>query len=78
MHEEEKRLRNEFRTLMKRAQKTDDQEDRRFAMEFTGDELPAEVARRQTRLATTQPAKARLEANKREADRKRSRHEHDD
>jgi hypothetical protein len=78
MQEEEKRLRKEIRSLTKRAQKVDDQEDRRHGRESTGQELPAEVARRQTRLATIQAAKARLEARQREADRERGRHEDDD
>jgi len=77
MQQEEKRLRKEIRSLTKRAQKTDEQEDRRFGAAFTGDELPAEVARRQTRLATIQAAKSRLEARQREADRERGRHEDD-
>ena len=78
MQEEEKRLRQEIRSLTKRAQKVDDQEDRRHGRESTGQELPAEVARRQTRLATIRAAKARLEARQREADRERGRHEDDD
>lgn len=78
MQDEEKRLRKEIQSLTKRAQKTDDQEDRRYGQEFTGQELPAEVARRQTRLATIQAAKARLEARQREADRERGRHQDDD
>ena len=78
MQDEEKRLRKEIQSLTKRAQKTDDQEDRRYGKELTGEELPAEVARRQTRLATIQAAKARLEARQREADGERGRHEDDD
>jgi transposase len=78
MQEEEKRLRKEIQSLTKRAQKTDDQEDRRHGEEFTGQELPAEVARRQTRLATIKAAKARLEARQCAADRERGRHENDD
>ncbi len=78
MQDEEKRLRKEIRSLTKRAQQTDDQEDRRHGQDLTGDELPAEVARRQTRLVTIQAAKARLEARQREADHERGRHEDDD
>jgi len=78
MQVDEKRLRKEIRSLTKRAEQTDDQEDRHYGQDLTGDELPAEVARRQTRLATIQAAKARLEARQREADRQRGRHEDDD
>ncbi len=78
MQEEEKRLLKEIRSLTKRAQRVDDQEDRRHGRESTGQELPAEVARRRTRLATIQAAKARLEARQREADRARGRHDDDD
>jgi len=77
MQETEKRLRNEIRSLTRRAQKVDDEEDRRHGPDCTGDELPAEISRRQTRLATIQAAKARLEARQREADRARGRHEND-
>ena len=78
MQETEKRLRKEIRSLTRRAQKIDDQEDRRHGPDCTGDEIPEEIARRQTRLATIQAAKARLEARQREADRQRGRHEDDD
>ena len=78
MQETEKRLRKEIRLLTRRAQKVDNQEDRRHGPDCTGDELPEEISRRRTRLATIQAAKARLEARQREADRERGRHEDDD
>ena len=78
MQETEKRLRKEIRSLTRRAQKLDDKEDRQHGPDCTGDELPEEISRRQTRLTTIQAAKARLEARQREADRDRGRHEDDD
>jgi len=73
MKEEEKRLRKEIRALMARAQKADDQEDKRYGKNRRGDELPAELARREDRLRTIQAARQRLEARQREADREQGR-----
>ncbi len=78
MQAQEKRLLKEIRGLTRRARKLDEQEDRKFGRERTGDELPEEIARRRDRLATIQAAKARLEARQREADRARGRSEDDD
>lgn len=78
MQEEEKRLRKEIRGLTRRARKLDEQEDRKFGLERTGDELPEKMARRHDRLATIRAAKARLEERQREADRARGRSEDDD
>lgn len=78
MQQEEARLRKEIRSLTKRAEKTDAQEDQRFGPEFTGDELPAEVSRRESRLAVIRAAKERLESRQRSSDRERGRHEDDD
>lgn len=73
MKEEEKRLRKEIRELMAKAKKTDDQEDKRYGKDRRGDELPAELARREDRLRTIRAARKRLEARQREADRKKGR-----
>ncbi len=78
MQKEEKRLREEIRTLTRRARKTDEREDRKLGRDRTGEELPEEISRRRGRLATIQAAKARLEARQRDADRERGRHEDDD
>jgi transposase len=78
MQAQEKRLLKEIRGLTRRARKLDEQEDRKFGRERTGDELPEEIARRRDRLATIQAAKARLEGRQREADRARGRSEDDD
>ena len=73
MKEEEKRLRKEIRELLAQAKKTDDQEDKRYGKDRRGDELPAELARREDRLRTIKAARQRLEARQREADREKGR-----
>jgi transposase len=78
MQEEEKRLRKEIRALTRQARQIDAQEDRKYGEDRTGEELPAELARRRERLAKIQAAKARLEERQREADRARGRNEDDD
>src|SRR3954471_24302142 len=61
MQEEEKRLKEEIAGMLAEAQSTDDAEDARHGPDRHGDELPAELARRQSRLAKIQQAKAMLE-----------------
>ena len=61
MQAQERRLLKEIRGLTRRARKLDEQEDRKFGRERTGDELPEEIARRRDRLTMIQAAKARLE-----------------
>ncbi len=73
MKEEERRLRKEIRDLMTKAKKADDQEDKRYGKDRRGDELPAELARREDRLRTIHAARRRLEARQREADREKGR-----
>ena len=73
MKEEEKRLRKEIRELLAKANHTDDREDKRYGLDRRGDELPAELARREDRLQSIRAARHRLEARQREADRKRGR-----
>jgi transposase len=68
MQEEEKRLRKEILDLTNRAQKTDALEDKRYGKNRRGDELPAELARREDRLRTIRAARQRLEARQREVD----------
>jgi transposase len=60
--ENEARLKKEIAELLSRAQATDSDEDNRFGADKRGDELPAELNRRETRLAAIQKAKAALEA----------------
>jgi len=73
MKEEEKRLRKEIRELLAKAKQADDQEDKRYGKNRRGDELPAELARREGRLQTIKAARQRLEARQREADREAGR-----
>jgi transposase len=61
---EEKRLRSEIRKLTKAARDQDDLDDDAFGPDFRGDELPAELASRKTRLKTIQAAKKRIEERK--------------
>ncbi|MCB1720045.1 MAG: transposase, partial [Candidatus Competibacteraceae bacterium] len=60
MAEEEARLKAEIAAIVDAAEEKDSLEDEEFGPDFRGDELPAELARREKRLATIQAAKARL------------------
>jgi transposase len=73
MNKEEARLRQEIATLLQQAQETDAQEEAALGSR-RGDELPAELQRRQQRLAVIAAAKQRLEEQARaeaEAERQR-------
>jgi transposase len=61
MQEEEKRLQEEVARLLAEAEATDANEDVVHGVDRSGDELPEELARRQSRLARIQQAKAELE-----------------
>src|SRR5215472_2311682 len=54
MQEDEKRLTDEVRRLLAQAEATDAEEDARYGADRRGDELPAELARRETRLQKMQ------------------------
>ena len=66
MQEEEKRLKEEVARLLAEAEATDAGEDAAHGPDRSGDELPEELARRQSRLAKIQQAKAELEERARE------------
>jgi transposase/IS5 family transposase len=66
MVEKEKALRKEIREMFRQAEAADREEDRRYGAERRGDELPEELARRETRLKKIREAKAALEAEARE------------
>lgn len=68
MQTEEKRLRQEIRSLMQRARQTDAREDKKYGMDRRGDELPEELRRREERLKTIREARRRLEQRQREMD----------
>jgi transposase len=58
---EEARLQAEVKTLLKRAEAADARDDAAYGPDRRGDELPAELARREQRLQTIRAAKAVLE-----------------
>ena len=61
MQEEQKRLKEEIAAMLAEAQAADDAEDARHGPDRRGDELPEELARRRSRLAKIQQARAMLE-----------------
>jgi transposase len=61
MQQEEKRLKDEVARLLSEAEATDAREDAAHGPDRSGDELPEELARRQSRLTKIQQAKALLE-----------------
>jgi transposase/cell division septum initiation protein DivIVA len=61
MQEEEKRLKQEIASMLAEAQAADATEDACHGPDRHGEELPEELARRQSRLAKIQQAKAQLE-----------------
>jgi transposase len=62
MAEAERKLEHEIAALLAEAQRVDAAEDARYGKGTRGDELPAELARRESRLAKIREAKAALEA----------------
>ena len=69
MQKEEKRLHKEIAELLGKAKSVDEAEDVLHGSDKRGDELPAELARRETRLARIQEAKQSLETQALEAAR---------
>jgi len=71
MKEEEVRLEAEVAELLKKAESVDEEEDQHYGKGKKGDELPKELAFRESRLKRIQEAKAALEAEARlEAEKK--------
>jgi transposase len=66
MNETEQRLKQEIDALLAQAEQTDEAEDALYGKGKRGDELPAELARRESRLKKLQQAKAELEQEARE------------
>ena len=62
MQEKEAQLQGEVDELLRRAQETDEEEDRRYGKDRRGDELPEELAFREGRLEKIREAMAALEA----------------
>jgi transposase len=66
MKEEGRNLRSEVRQLLNQAKAADDEEDARYGKDKSGDELPEELSRRETRLKRIREAKRVLEQRARE------------
>ena len=66
MVEKDAALRKEIQEMFRQAEAIDREEDRRYGADRRGDELPEELARRETRLQKIREAKAALEAEARE------------
>lgn len=62
MGEAEQKLRAEVEALLRHAEEVDEAEDRQYGKGQRGDELPAELARRESRLKKIREAKEALEA----------------
>jgi len=73
MRDEERRLRDQIAALTTQAEATDAAEDAEYGPHVRGDELPAELQRRESRLAAIAAAKARLEARQADEDRQKGR-----
>jgi transposase len=73
MREEEARLREQIAALTAQAEASDAAEDAALGADVRGDELPAELQRREERLAKIAAAKARLEARQADEDRQKGR-----
>ena len=73
MCDEETRLREQIAALTAQAEASDAAEDAAHGPDIRGDELPAELQRREERLATIAAAKARLEARQADEDRQKGR-----
>jgi len=61
MQEEEKRLKEEVKRLLEQAEAADAEKDAGYGRDRRGDELPAELARRETRLKRILETKRALE-----------------
>ena len=66
MNETEARLKREIDALLAAAEKTDAEEDAQYGKDRRGDELPAELQRRESRLQKIGEAKAALEQEAKE------------
>lgn len=67
MKTEEERLKKEMDELLRRAESIDEKEDAEFGADKRGDEIPAELERRESRRAVIKAAKERVEKRHKEA-----------
>lgn len=74
MQKEEERLHKEIAELLAKAKSADESDDALHGSDKRGDELPAELSRRKTRLARIQEAKEALETQALEAARTEEAH----
>jgi len=77
MKADERTLKEEVRKMLAQAKAADDQEDARYGKDKSGDELPEELGRRETRLQRIREAKRALEKRAREEAEKDDRSEED-
>jgi transposase len=75
MQEDEKRIKEEVKRLLAQAEATDAEEDARYGRDRRGDELPPELARRESRLQKIREAKRALEERAREQAKSKSQRE---
>jgi len=73
MLDQERHLREQITALTAQAEALDASEDAAHGPDVRGDELPAELQRREDRLATIAAAKARLDARQADEDRQKGR-----
>jgi len=66
MKEEEARLEAEIKGMLQKAEVVDEEEDRRYGKDKRGDELPRELAFRESRLRKIREAREALEAEARQ------------
>ena len=66
MKQQEKAIREQVKELLARAEATDAEEDARYGKDKSGDELPQELRRRETRLKRIRAAKKAVEQRVRE------------
>jgi transposase len=66
MEEKEKQLKAEVKLILEQAEATDEEEDTRYGKEQRGDELPAELERRETRRKRIKEAQRALEERARQ------------
>lgn len=66
MREQEKLIRAQVKEMLARAEATDAEEDARYGKDKRGDELPAELQRRETRLKRIREAKKAVEERARQ------------
>lgn len=66
MKQDISRLQTEISQLLREAEETDSREDQKYGRDKRGDELPEELARRETRLARIKEAKQALEEEAKE------------